>query len=309
MHDISKDIIRPKLVYEKNKQVIAFQENESTLGTVMLSENKKLFPELTVQSCSDVNIKLLEDDSCPYITGCVIMPDGNILICDRSNHKVKHLSKTHNTILDSIKLQGRTWDACMIDETTIIVCLPDNKQLQYVEVKPALKKGRTLTLDINCYGIDVVGEEIYVTSPDCYGVHVFGVQGNIKRKVDVGNSTSALPYYLKVKPKLNNIYFTDSTRNMFLCFKEDCQSVFRYSHKDLKEPRGFCVDDKGNAVLIGNCSNNLHVVSANGEHVGFISHPMNVPLINPHYLSYIEESGTLIVGFSNNSKLLVFKLA
>ena len=307
LHDIAEDIICPKLEFETNKQVIAFQEKETTLGTVNTSSKRKLFPGLTVQSCSEIDIKLPGDDSDPYITGCIIMPDGDILICDRNNKKVKHFSKVFN-FLGSLQLQGRTWDASMVDETTIIVCMTDNKQLQYIDIKPKLQKGRALNLDIYCYGVDVVGNEIFISGAHDHGIRVYDKQGQMKRKIKFGLHVMNFGY-LKVKPNLNtcNIYITDNVRNMLICLKTDGSAVFEYSDNDLKYPRGLCVDNEGNSIVCGFNSSNVHVVNAMGEKVHTLR-SANDGLKKPQCLSFIEESGTLFIGCSSSKQLLALKL-
>ena len=249
MRDISLDTKCPNLQFEKTEQLAGVQEAVSTLGTVIVSEPKKLFPDLAVQSCNEIDIKLPGDSSEPYVTGCVIMPDGDIVLCDRRNIKIKHFSRDFNFI-DSLQLQGWTWDACMIDETTIIVCQPDSKQLQYIEVKPKLKKGRVLSLDVKCYGVDVVGNEIFISCPHSEGIQILDMQGKTKRRIKFDLSGQHYGY-LKVKPDLQTIFVTDYDRNKLICLKADGSVIFEYKEKDMEGPRGFCVDDKGNSLLFG----------------------------------------------------------
>ena len=305
LHDISEDRKRPKLEFGKDKHLIGIQADVSKLGTLKVSESKKLFPGLTVQSCIEIDIKLPNDESSPFVTGCVILPGGDILLCDRSNTKIKQFSKALNFI-DSLQLQGRTWDASMVDETCVIVCLPDNKQLQYIEVKPNLKKGRVLTLDVECFGIDVVGDKIYISCPRSDGIHVLDMQGKTKRRIKF--CSSDIYDYLKVKPNLNNMYVTDNTRDMLICLKTDGSVVYEYADKNLKEPRGLCVDDEGNAIVCGFNSHTLHVVNAMGKKVSTLRSAKD-GLKSPNYISFIEESGTLILGSSKGNKLFVLKLA
>ena len=306
LHDISEEIKHPKLEFMKDEQLIAFQEVVPTLGTVNVSAPKKLIPGLTVQSCNEIDIKLPEDDSSPFVTGCVILPDGDILLCDRRNSKITHFSKAFK-VKDSLQLQEKPWDAGMIDELTIIVCLPDNKQLQYIEVKPKLKKGCILSLDVECYGIDVVGDEIYITCPHNDGIRVLDMQGKTKRKIQFGSSEVRYGY-LKVKPNLNKIYVTDHAKGMLMCLTTDGSVAFEYKDTDLGGPRGLCVDDEGNSLVCGFSSDNLHVVNAMGGKVCTLRSAKE-GLNRPHVVLFIEGSSTLIVGSSVGNKLLVFKLA
>ena len=303
LHDISRDVIHPKLEFEKNKSVIDFQETVSALGTV--NTRSTLFPALGMQSCSEIDIILPWENSNPYITGCVITPDGDILICDRRNSNVKHFSSEF-IFLGSIQLQGPTWDACMIDTTTLIVCLPDNKQLQNVEITP-LKKGTALSVGVECYGIDVVGNEIFVSCPHEDGIRVLDMQGQAKRRIQFGLAWDSFGY-LKVKPNLHKVYITDNKRNMLICLRTDGTTVFEYADEDLKAPRGLCVDDEGNAIVCGFNSNNVHVVNAKGEKVNSLR-SANDGLNSPQCLAFISKSGTLIIGSCNGKQLLALTLA
>ena len=115
-----------------------------------------------VQSRSEVYVKAGNDKETPWITGCTVMTNGDVVLCDRSNNKIKLLNSS-GVLTGNMKLSSYPWDVSVLDPTSVIVTLPVKKQLQVVQVYPELKPGRVIQLDTYCEGVEVGKGVLYYT--------------------------------------------------------------------------------------------------------------------------------------------------
>ena len=100
--ELEKNIIKPKLAFERNKTLADLITDIKVLGFLKtqkegddrdnmplkssISRNEVLLGR-NVQSRSQVNVKTIDDKNRPGITGCTVMPNGHSVLCDRYNEK------------------------------------------------------------------------------------------------------------------------------------------------------------------------------------------------------------------------------
>lgn len=139
LHDVRQETKSGNLTFKRNVQLVDMLEKINTIGsltekTVYHDPPKwKLFSRLKVENKSRVHIKLRDDINSPCILGCVVLPDGQVVLCDNKNNKLKLLSKAF-TLKGSLTLTGSPWDISVVNDSTVIVTLPNMCQLQYIAV-------------------------------------------------------------------------------------------------------------------------------------------------------------------------------
>ena len=84
------------------------------------------------------------------------MPSGDLVLCDYQTSKLKLLDRTFK-VKDSLSLNDKPWSLSAIDNSNVIVTIPDTKQLQYIQLVPHMKAGRVIKLDKKCFGVAVCG--------------------------------------------------------------------------------------------------------------------------------------------------------
>ncbi len=90
------------------------------------------------------------------------------------------------------------------ENSDVVVTLPHVKKLVYVDVATPPRTGRTIDVNRKCYGVAVVGGDIYVSVHDDPGdgaVLVMDGVGNVKRMIGVddrGRGIFQNPYYIAV---------------------------------------------------------------------------------------------------------------
>ena len=186
----------PSLTFKRNDQLWDLLINIKNIGLLVehgieTEQSKKmLFTDLKVKSHNKTNVRMTTDQKISSIFGCVIMPDERIVLCDRENYKLKLLDKSFK-LQDSLDLPSKPWDISVVNDATVIITLPDKEQLQYIEVAPRVKIGRVLQSDKICYGVQVVGRDIYVTSRSNVSgdndgeVRILDNNGNLKKRLGV----------------------------------------------------------------------------------------------------------------------------
>ena len=142
--DFQDEVKSPFLDFKGNQKLLDLRHEVKTLGTLRVSESQKAkaeksnFLKIKVQNSQDVQIKIPNDRTKPSITGCKFMVDGQLLLCDFDNDKIKLLNSTFD-ITGNLGLDSRPWDISALDNTRAVVTLPDIQQLRFIDIVPALK--------------------------------------------------------------------------------------------------------------------------------------------------------------------------
>ena len=266
---------------------------------------------LKVQSRSEVNVKAGDDRETPFITGCTVMANGDAVLCDGYNSKIKLLNSS-GVLTGNLKLSFKPWDVSAIDSTSVIVTIPTSKQLQVVLVSPKLKPGRVVKLDKKCWGVEVVKDDIYVTCHNYPGegeIRVLGLDGKVKRRLGINQDGSFMftsPGYITVNQSCEKIFLSDLHTDTVTCISVDGHVIYTYENVMMIEPEGLLCDSDDNILVCGGNSENVQVVTADGEwHSNLLADSDR--LKEPHSIAYRDNDNTLLVGCYKNS-LLIFKL-
>ena len=112
----------------------------------VLPDKKMLYPHVKMEKLDIVQLKLADDEHTPHITGCVLMPSTDIVVCDFYNRKVKLFDQSRK-ITDSIRLPWAPRDLSLVDDETVTVTIPSIRRIQYVKVFPKMKAFCGIQLD------------------------------------------------------------------------------------------------------------------------------------------------------------------
>ena len=291
------------------------------------AETKTVLLGRKVQSRSRVNVKAGDDEETPNITGCTVMTNGDVVLCDDNNDKIKLLNSSGD-LTGNMKLSSRPWDVSALDPTRVIVTLPYSKQLQVVQVYPQLKPGREIQLqldkkdkkyhesDKDCQGVAVGKGELYVTC-DNYNpyrgdgeIRVLGLDGKVKRRLGVNQDGSFMftaPWYITVNSSGEKIFVSDYYKDTVTCMSVDGRVIYTYEDDSLRRPVGLLCDSEDNLLVCGGRSHNIQVLTADGKmHCTLLT--ASDGLKSPHSIAYRDSDNTLLVGCWGNDNLLSFQL-
>ena len=323
LQEIGQETKTPTITFERNEQLADLQKDISKFGTLTIDYNQaaeshgKLFPDLKIRTSYQVDIESSDESCFPYITGCGIMEDGSIIVCDYAN---KHVKRLDRSLKECLSLQTRPWDihVSAVNKNMTIITLPHVRQVQYIEVIPRLKTGRTIQLDKICWGVHVAGEEIFITTHDgietCSTGEVIALDfyGNIKRKIGMNQDGSYMfncPYYLTVSPSSRKIYVSDYRSSKVWCLKSDGGVVYQYKNRNLKGPKGVCVDAEDNLLVCGADSHNVQIVTTTGRKHSKLLTAAKDGLQEPCAIAYRHSDNTFTVSCAISHKLFVYNLS
>ena len=267
---------------------------------------------LEVQAINLVETILPDDRATPNITGICFMPGGELIICDNYNMSIKLLDHALS-VKDSFKLPGSPRDVAALDNDQVVVTLPVRKELHFIKVSPSLKKLRIVSVDKRCQGVDVAGDQIFVT---CYThgmddgeVRVYDISGNVKKKLGVlkdGSFMFRYPEYIAVSRASDKIFVSDGYDYVVYCITANGKTVYKYTDKELRKPRGLCVDEENNVIVCGRLTNNIQILTAAGKnHKTLFS---SERIWNPESVAFRTTDSVLVVSSETSGKLFVCKL-
>ena len=252
---------------------------------------------------STFQVKEKEDGTNPWITGSEFSSDGQLLLADYHNSKIKLLSSSFK--LESAIRIYKPYDVAFINHTTAIVTSKELK-LNFVSVVPELKLGKVITLDKQCYGIDVYNDTIYVS---CHKmnkwqghVRLLDMGGNLKGTLGVDDNYVFMfrrPYYLAVSRTSGNVYVSDWRSSKITCLSPAGEVIYTFSHELIKYPDSLILDDMENIIVCGGQSNEVDIITHNNQSRNVLLSAGEV-VSSPQSLAFRRSDGTLVVsGYGN----------
>ena len=286
---------------------------------------------MKVVSSSIVDVRLKNDKDLPLISGCVFLSTGQLVLCDCYNNKIMLLSSDLK-VKESLDLQERKpCDISAASSSAVVITLPKERQLQFIQLSPELGHGQLIQLDKECWGVCVVGEEIYVTcrssdirdsglsfyfrlAGDSGGeVRIYNTEGVVKRRLgappEPGSSYMfSLPQYLTVNACSGRIYVSDFDRHTLTCLSEDGSIIYQHRDPELSFPLGIYVDADDYVIVCDFYSSNLLMISPSGEKVSTLLSEKD-GIMEPQSVAYRPTDGVLVIGCGEDNNIHVFKLS
>ena len=318
LDDLQNNFERSDLYFQRNSKLVELQQTIDSLGSIKEKDSvsykgasTKVLLGMKVQSSSQSNVRLDDDKGVPFITICCFMPSGDLVLCDCANSKLKLLDRTFK-VKDSLSVNAKPWSLSVIDNSNVIVNIPDTKQLQYVQLVPHMKAGRVIKLDKTCWDVAVAGNEIYVSchnDPGEVEVRVLDLSGNLKRKLGINTDGSYQfegPYYLTVSTT-GKIFVSDWSTSIITCMTPGGNIIYQYKDGDLRCPVALFVDAGDNIFVCGRDSHIVQVITADGRKYGALISAAD-GLRYPYSIAFRESDNTLVVGCLSNN-IFCYKLS
>ena len=318
--DIRAEIYEPTLAFEENSDMSNVSNVES-LGTV--KHNARSVPRefnanMTIKSSRRVNIKLSSDNTVPWITGSVFLPNGDIILCDRLNKCVKHFNSEFRFV-ESVNLTGEPRGCCLMNGNELIVSLSDKKQIQIFQTLPDIQLRGTINLDKQCEDIDVLGEDIYVICHDTLNkeIRIMNKEGCVKRTHEINESHQGggvfRPYYITV-PAVGDIYVSEADdksgpkTGQIRCFRNNGTLKYTVSTTDTDGTGGMLLDEAGRLLACFWRSHKLVLISEDGLKCDNYFGPNTDKLDKPYSISFRKSDATLVVAYRENKEMIVYKM-
>ena len=317
--EITTEAYQPHISFECNP-AISFAGNQD-LGTIKCHTSRtpkmKGFDEMCITAGNKINIKVQSDAKDAWITGSAFLPSGELVLCDPNNKKLKLLDKNLQ-MKESIDVPAEPWDVAPVNQQQVIVTFRFKQYLQFIQVAPSLALGHKVDLGIQCRGVTVSRESIYISfddSGECK-IGIYDLTGKKKRMIspysckDGSNLQFKKPLYIDA---LNDekIFVSDvddkSKTSTVYCLESNGNVLSTISNPSFKRCLGINVDENENLLMCDWGSHKVFLITKDGKEVReFLTEKDGI--YKPYTTSFRRSDGTLVVGCRDRKDILVFTL-
>ncbi|XP_052065205.1 uncharacterized protein LOC127704999 [Mytilus californianus] len=261
-----------------------------------------LVPHVSNRSVKHINLKLYKTvNTINYnASGCCMLPDGNMAFTYYGSSKLNIFS-TDGSHDFCMWLRTNAFDIAYISEdNTLAVTSGESKRkcLTIIDIQNKLLK-EDIAVTNYCYGIAVKDTQL-ICSASGKGIQLIDPYNNSTREI----VRDTLPKFCYVTRFGDKIYHTNSTTNSITCY--DLHGSVQWTFKNvsvLNGARGITVDNVGNVYVAGTTSNNVVVISADGQqHKEILT--ASDGLSGPNALDYCKSTDMLLVANCRNSAML-----
>lgn len=252
----------------------------------------------------DVSVHLATDTETPFVTGCAFMADDNVVMADDANKNVKFFNPAFKPI--SMKeLTAPPRDVAPIKVQQVVVTIPTERCLQFIEVGKEILLGKKVTLDLECSGITCYNNELYVTSgfSSEREIQVVSLDGEVRKKIRPGIADLRYPLYIAVDPRYRTIFISDYNHGIVGLDVNTGDVKFKCKDTDVHGYyKGVALGNKGNIYV---CTWNLHGVSR--VHLDGRGLETVIPMPGkegrkPHSIAFSKKSERLIVSLCGGKR-------
>ena len=238
-----------------------------------------------------------------WMRGCSFLPEGRMVFSCTSTNTVSFINKEGVELfqIGKDKTGSCTFDAVYIkDNNSVAVSSGGGSStcITIIDIE-SQEVMTTISMDTNIYGMAVRGRAIYYCASD-NGLKML----NLSDKYISDIISSNMSGVLYVATNGDKLYYTNYYTDTVTCC--DLQGTTLWEFKDervLQYPLGISVDNYGNAYVVGYDSNNVIVISPNGQrHRQLLSSKdgLSVPLV----LDYDKSTNRLLLVNESKSAFL-----
>ncbi|KAH3742103.1 hypothetical protein DPMN_048837 [Dreissena polymorpha] len=173
---IPKVLGKPELSFIARKKCL---ENIQQID-IFIKKNfsNKVF---TMNGKSVHNVKMPSDSRTCWITAVCALPNGQVLVADIDNNKVKLLNQQYRGV-SHLDVRDKPLDMCLITPTEVAVTVSNTASnihgVQFITVSQSqLSKGRRLKLQHTCKGIANHQGDLYICS--CTALYKYTLSGKL----------------------------------------------------------------------------------------------------------------------------------
>ena len=244
-----------------------FEESDESKGSDDASDGiskpvtgeNLLFWDASITHINTVKDIRLRDEVCvPSITGMCMLDNGEIILCDNANKKVKFLDHMSTRVKYDIQCETAPFDVANLDEKRVAVTMPETRKIQFVIVHPGAKLDKIIEVTGQCYGITVHENNFYVCMAE-KGIHILSSTGVLKKAIPL--ASSGIPKYICLNSDATKICFSaGSDREAFVSYMtRDGHGLVKFTD-DIQGPASLSVDQEENILLLDSATNKIYVI-------------------------------------------------
>ncbi|KAH3879346.1 hypothetical protein DPMN_003248 [Dreissena polymorpha] len=259
----------------------------------------------TVNGKSVHNVKIPSDSYTCQIKAVCALPNGQVLVADCYNDKVKLLNQQYQ-VVSHLDVRDEPWDMCLITPTEVAVAM--DYEVQFITVSQSqLAKGRKLKLQYEGTGIAHNQGDLYI----CFGTALYKFTLSDKLVSWLYGDTSAdlTVYKCAVSPTGDRLYIIGRYRqHKLLTLARDGTLLATFTDITLLRPLGLHVTPAGQVLVCGHLSNTVLQVGWKGESKLATLATQEDGVWWPASVCYSSTTSSIIVGQWGDDNILVFRV-
>lgn len=232
------------------------------------------------------------------------MADDNVVIVDDANKNVKFFNPAFKPI-SMIKLTAPPRDVTPVKLQQIVVTIPVERSLQFIEVGKNLILRKKVPLELECSGIACYNHELFVTSgfSSEREIQIVSLNGEVRKRIRPGIADLRYPLYITVDPRFRTVFITDYNHGVVGLDANSGEVKFKCKDTDVHTYyKGVTIGHKGHIFV---CTWNLHGVSR--VHLDGRGLETIVPMPGkegrkPHSVAFSKKSERLIISLCGGKR-------
>jgi DNA polymerase III psi subunit len=288
-----------EVVVESKSCELTFARKKDKQAQMMVVD---LSPSMSVDN---IQLKLKQKLSTKgrTIRGCALLPDGRNVYSCWENNTVGFINKEGIEFyqIGKDKTGSGTYDTVYINDSNTIAVSSGREYNRYITIIDIESKEvmTSISMGTTIYGMVVRGRTIY-----CFAANNELKMLNLSDKSVSDIITSNMSGVCYVATSGDKLYYTNFSTHTVTCC--DLHGTAQWEFKDtsvLQGSRGISVDNDGNVYVVGGDSNNVVVISPDGQrHRQVLS--AGDGLVNPRVLDYDKATNRLLVVNESESAFL-----
>jgi len=302
-----------KMTFQPFKGIREYLSSLEMLGEVICEGGKKPLPGpdhvFKVEKHVLHNVKVADDKLTCLISGICRLANGEFLLSDGYNSKVKLLNSSYQ-VMSSSDVPDSPRDVCSTGQREAAVAVIDGKdrhEILLVRVKAGkIEEMKTIKLQHTCGGLAHHGSYLYVAARTA--LHVYDMAGGQGRQLYRDKKGGNTVHRCAVSSDGSRIYITNATHHQLITLNKDGTTLSTLTHPDLLDPSSPHVTPHGHVfVTCYRQDTVVQVIEKNNQQTVTTLTGKNNGLTVPYSLCF-NSNGSLLVGQLPNDNIVELKL-
>ncbi|XP_052766129.1 uncharacterized protein LOC128207319 [Mya arenaria] len=297
--------VKEEMKFKSDESVLPFLRNLKRFDIV-----ESVFTYVyRVQGLSHYKVRIKKDKNNCSIKGVCGLANGEMVIADYNNLRVKLLNRQY-AVIDHCDLPSTPQHLCHTTDNVIAVAVSDFTTINEVHfltvTKGKIQAMRKFTTDHCCHSIAHHKGHLYVGSSD--GLYLYSMDGRLLKTIYEALSCVRTVYSCAVSPSGKRIYVTNDYISKLLTLDKTGQVLFTVEYPDLKNPTGLFVSPIDYVFVCGRGSIAVVQVDMEGKQkVATVASEAD-GIICPQSVWFSGQTSTLIVGNYEDDDITVIQL-
>ncbi|VDI43859.1 tripartite motif-containing protein 2/3 [Mytilus galloprovincialis] len=259
----------------------------------------------TSRNISDIKLQFIrsfqmkrEFECAIDINGCVILPNGNLLMTNYTKEKSLIEYRDTGEYVRDIPVSAQPYGIDLIDPSSIVVTYGDEKFLEIINTNTFIVE-KKINLQKSSLGVSHSNGRLYTIAGT--SIQVLDLSG---RQLELLKTASQGGSYIKTSR--DRIYYSNHSKNKIHCCHLNGEEIWELESVSLAFPKGVTVDDHNNVYAVGYISHNLTLIENDGENIRALLSKSD-GLSFPKAVYYDKNKRTLLI-CNEGGKVALYKV-